>query len=482
MGTFGMGCALSREPNPDLVDREASCRCAKRQKTISQRRFTSDQVDQCPTGDSEWARENMRVLRKEVRSGPAVAAFTASMWVAVFLPGNIFGGLLEYSFVLLTVLLSLVIIRRHGLPNRIAGTSTRSVVSLFVSITFLIGFSFLAIQLTAPFSTGPRDFLELLRYPIYLGILVLVVSTPASEGRRVFESAVELSLWWSLAVAVALIADVPLAAGLLRESLYFGSKNYIDPSIQIYRLAAPFANPNFLAFYLVLVLNYLLYFSHQRRQLALLLLDLALLFLSGSRSGMLAALLVLLFFALHSIPRLIRHRDWRPLASLSAVLVAGALGIGVFGTAYVLGTPRITVLIEAVSSGTIDEEPNVAGRINMDRAALGYFVDSPLIGTGSMKYAAQDIIDNQFLTWLVRLGLLGFVPLVLFYSRVFWTQLRMASRFGMSLGVISLWGSTFLLLQSGAFLENFRLFFLYWTFVWITSFTSEPRTSVPERQ
>jgi len=419
-----------------------------------------------PTGRRQFTIPIQSVRAR--RNGAPDAFFAVILWAAVFIPGHMFGGFVDRGFALLIGLTSVVVIWRHGMPQRIGGLPTRSVASTFFFITFIYALSYLVLQLSSPFDSGWRDYFELVRYPIYLGALILIVSGRTDRGRRTLEVAIAWSLWWSFGAAIAFITDLPLISPLFRDVLYAGTKNNIAPGIGIYRLAAPFENPNYLAFYLTLILAYLLFFSVSKRRLVLLLLDVILLVLTGSRSGIAGALVVLAFFLVHSVWRFVASRDTRPMVWVAMLASSGGLILSLSG-ASIWDSSRLSATADAIREGAILDDASVEARLTSDIEALNNFMNSPVIGAATKKYSGQDGLDNQFVKWILRLGLIGSIPLALVIFRMFMFQLRSKQRQGLSLGVLALWTSMLLLLQTGAFLESFRLFFIFWTVVSVTT-------------
>ena len=337
-------------------------------------------------------------------------------------------------------------------------------VIVFTVVAFVYTLSYLMAQFRDPFDSGVRDYFEFARYPIYLLILLFLASgTVVRLGQLVFK-AIGWSLWFSAAVASAYLVAIPGVSDLLRDVVYRESKTNIDPAASRYRLSAPFENPNFLAFYLVVVLSYLLFFQTGKRRSVLVVLDAGLIILTGSRSGLVAGIVVFILFGLRALRGLMSSRDQKSLIFLAVVAAIAVLALTSVAS-DVWNSPRLAGTVEALREGRILDDRSVEGRLTSNREAMDQFLASPFIGSGAQKYAGFDSVDNQFLKILLRGGLLAMVPLAVFYSSAFRAQELAARRRRNALGIISLWASSFVMLMAGAFLESFRLFFLFWTFV-----------------
>ena len=291
----------------------------------------------------------------------------------------------------------------------------------------------------------------------------MIASGFGARVRRVFEIAIASSLIFSFAVFLVHVIEVPIVSFLIRDIIYAESKTVIDWGGWI-RLAAPFENPNFLAVFLTMTLSYLLFFSDMKARFWFILLTVILLFLTGSRSGWVALTLVLALFYLEVLKKALLGGKIKPFLMATIVIGTSVVLLWNFGSPL-LGLARVRMTVEALFVGGIMSEPHLAGRIHNFWEAMTYFYESPLLGWGSGKYAVMDIIDNQYATWLLRIGLFGFLLVIIFYSKVFFSQIKFAYRVGLTIGLFSFWGSVSLLLLTGAFLENFRIFFLFWIFV-----------------
>lgn len=181
-----------------------------------------------------------------------------------------------------------------------------------------------------------------------------------------------------------------------------------------------FANPNELAYSLVILLPLALFLGSGRDLWTRLLMLGALgvygvaIFLSFSRGGMLGFFVVVLFMGLRQPRRSLR------LATL-ALLAAGMVFIGYFWS-------RDQGFTNLSADATFHQ------RVATMQAGLAMFVDRPLLGVGLNcsilgwpLYAPQDVFSygwlhnhNTFLQVLSETGLLGFIPFVLLLAAAFY--------------------------------------------------------------
>jgi hypothetical protein len=311
--------------------------------------------------------------------------------------------------------------------------------------------------------TGARDIAEGIRFILCFLFVVYIGRHFNASTRGIFDLAVLMSLVWSLACLVASITAVP---GLtwLSQGLYSSTKTNVSSVDNYYRLSAPFANPNFLGFYLTLVLAYLLFFYRAFAKIPAVFVTIALLFYSGSRSSWFGSFFVFAIFSVSAVKDCCRRRGGQSLIML-ALVIGGGAWMWQHHSDEILSSGRVRMLLSAESAGGIAGEENAAARLAMVEHAFTMLESSPIVGWGSAKYSGAETIDNQLFTWLVRYGLLGSGIILTCFGGIFVLHVAAALRKGAALGVIAFWGGAAIVLQSGAFFDNFRLFFLFWCFV-----------------
>lgn len=374
--------------------------------------------------------------------------------IAVLIPEQLMGGLLRNLFAAFLFCVAVVHLERTGLPPTIFGVERWRAMFLLGTTALSYGATNLYFHFTSAAQVGFRDSIEILRFPIYILVLAFVASSSRWLNRGLIGQVLEWGLWIAGASAVASLMNIPVLSPLV-ESLLQGTKH----SIGRYRIAAPFSNPNHLGFFLVFALTYLLFTPNVARRLPLTGLAVSLIALSGSRSAFLASFVVL---ATSAGSMVTAPRSARKYGGLALGLLAlGFLGLVGEGPSDLWANSRYGEATTALLAGEIQELPSVAGRLNANRAAWDVFTQFPLLGTASSK-TTLDSVDNQLLKWLVRLGLVGALPLGTFLLNSIRAQFLDARRRRTLSTAIALWAGLFVMLLTGAFFESFRLFVVFW--------------------
>lgn len=304
-------------------------------------------------------------------------------------------------------------------------------------------------------ATGWRDYADLLR-PLFWGLVLIVVA-----GLGLSRARLAKYLCWTLMasvgffVAAAYAGDVTGASWLASE-LYGGTKNVIH-GITGSRLSVPFPNPNHLGYFAVTSSAYLVFFGSRSMRRFGLTLGPVITWLTGSRTAMLACLVFLAVYVSAVV------WNWKGSGRRGTVVFRLAVGIVAIATlgglagGLALQTDRVSDVTSA-NVREIQELPSVEGRTEVWSTALEYSGESILVGWGPSKYAVLDVVDNQYLLWLLRNGLLGTVLIVggasIVVSRVWRVQGDSWGRFGVAAVVLAVG----VMLMTGAFLDNIRLF------------------------
>lgn len=119
------------------------------------------------------------------------------------------------------------------------------------------------------------------------------------------------------------------------------------------------------------------------------------------------------------------------------------------------------MLINAIEGDGVITEANLSGRLDQMKQSWEYTTQSPLVGWGSAKYGLMQIIDSQYFTWLFRYGLIGTTVIMLSLLYIIKNLLSLASfNIRYWYGLLALFIQLFIMLGTGAFLDNFRLFFI----------------------
>ena len=390
-----------------------------------------------------------------------------SAWVAVFIPGHLYGWLVErsYSALLLMIAIASFAAAAGRSPlNYIGRRNNIILLGLFI-ITVLYVFAAVLTTMSSAYGMAVRDILDFPRYIIIGAVFVIMGNADPDRLRAASEKLIIFSLSFSLVVLLMYIVDVPLLSNMVRW-LYEDTKTAITFPRWV-RLAAPFENPNFLAFYTVLCFSYALFFASGKRRFVLTALALVVLIVTGSRSGWVAAAVLIaglfarVLLGVFNTRRSILRQDILFLI-LFALITSCLLW---FLYPYLLESARVKMVVSALEDGGLSHERNVSGRLDMIVEAFRLFVQRPIIGWGPLKEGGLAVIDNQYSLVLARLGFVGFILIMGIMLYVFSGAVKFAHTWADKFGVVFMWFAVALLLMTGAFLDNFRLFVLFVFFV-----------------
>ncbi|MCL1851862.1 MAG: O-antigen ligase family protein [Peptococcaceae bacterium] len=271
--------------------------------------------------------------------------------------------------------------------------------SSFYAVSFLHGsFSF-------------RDIMELFIFAKYYLTLSLVVSIRLGPGE-----------WRFLGAAVCVSA---LIMGIIGGIQYLNLANFnawaafLNPSHWDFYLGLPVRvlgaldNPNYLGILVVIMLSvfamrYL--FAEKSLKafpwalLALMALLIKLVYLTISRSAVVGLALLFVFCSGWVL--------WRSAQKRKTLLRVGALFVV---TAVLFLTGPGDFLSRMISGVDIAEDTSMAGRADRWAAAGDAAKTSPLLGVGSQKGVMSSIVDNEFLLYLRRYGILGLAAYLSFF-------------------------------------------------------------------
>ena len=389
-----------------------------------------------------------------------------SAWVAVFIPGHLYGWLIERSYVLLLVMVAIAsLYTSRTSPRNFIGRGNNIILFGLLVITILYVTSTIVTATTSSSSITIRDLLDLLRYMAVGAVFIIMGNADADRLRSTVDKLIFVSLTFSLMILFLYIVDVPVMSDIAHW-LYQDTKTAISFPRWV-RLSAPFENPNFLAFYAVLCLAYSLFFTYGKRKYLIATLALIVLVATGSRSGWVSTFM-LFFGLLASITYKIFSRNpsiLRKDARFLIVLVFLISCLLWLLYPYFLESIRVQMVINALEDGGITYERNVAGRIDMFVEALKLFSQRPIFGWGPLKGGGLDVIDNQYLLVLARQGVVGFAFLTGVILYVFNGAVKSMHTRTEKYGVIFMLLAVMVMLMTGAFFNNFRLFVLFMFFV-----------------
>lgn len=381
------------------------------------------------------------------------------VWLTVFVPGHLFHWWVERSFAAAVFLVAGLVLLTKGSAWETRKAS-RQASFIFFLIQFLYMTSFIYSVAFNGMPTGARDFFEIGRYLILWGFVVYVIRHFDDKVRDSVEAAISVCLYYALFVLATFRLHIPVLTPFFRGWLYAETKTTVGDFGGQMRLAAPFENPNYLGFASVLTLCYLIFFSKSRLRVAHIAAALLVVFFSGSRTAWAGTgLIVAAALATYCYQSMVKL-NIKYAVQLSLVFLVVMVS-GPWMYARVMSSGRVVRVVKAMHRGGLQEEANAAHRLTRARDAMIFIRQSPVLGWGPSKYVTMTYVDNQYLLWVLRNGVLGAGLILIGFAlaganllRAAWGDLMHAvgaAVFLCALGVM---------LLAGQFFDNFRLFFL----------------------
>jgi hypothetical protein len=391
----------------------------------------------------------------------ALSPYSAIIWLGVFVPGHLGGFIVEQIYVAFVVLCAIALFATRRTNSNYFNISKKGVGFFFLLLELFYVFSYFHAEIS--FSAGPggfRDYLELARYLIYLIFIILVLSYHPKNSKHLAEGLITATVFFSLFIAFLYIVQVPMLTGFFEDFVYVTTR---DDLSQIstggrVRFAAPFPNANYLAYFLCMALVYLLFFTTGLRRFVLIGACFCILFLTGSRTGWVgAAVLVGLWQILHIQLAFSRRGNFGNLILMFSI--SGALALLLFG-GFLPSVARVSEVNSAIASADISSIASFAHRLEHNLFIWDSVKESLIWGLGPAKYSLTTVIDNQYLLWITRQGIVGFTIICLGIYFLFHRMMRAAPGTSHVYGVLCFFLVIGLFGMTGAFLNNFRLFLL----------------------
>lgn len=373
--------------------------------------------------------------------------------VAVLIPGHMFGWALEWAWVMATAGIATLAILRSGRGGELIGVDVKTITLLMAGLIAISCLAYASTIARGEYVTF-RDMAEMARWPVYLLFMLLIAALVPRWSVRGVDRVLRFIVWFILACSAIYLLEVPPFYQVLSSTLYADAKVLVG--IGYIRIPFPFENPNFLAYFLLLVLAHFAFFA---RNLLYVAMCVVLLFLTGSRSGWIAAGILLVAFAIGEVlPGGAEHRAKSRFAALSLIAVGSAAA-----TVYweqLTAFSRFSELLESVQTGDFGEVNTAQIRLDAFQRLLIVYQESPLWGWGPGRGMEIDVADNQFLSWLLAWGVVGTALLAALGAATFTASLCAARRRAHVVGTWAIALSIGAMLFTGDFLENYRLFFI----------------------
>lgn len=382
------------------------------------------------------------------------------VWGAIFVPGHLADWWIERGFAAAVFVIGGLTLFAKPAPweTRIAA---RRAAGFFFLIQFFFIASFVYAIAFTGMETGVRDYFEVVRY-LFLWVFVTYVLRHYDDRvREATETAIAASMYWSVLVGFCWLHFVPVLTPFFQDHLYAHTKTFVN-YFGTLRLTAPFENPNFLGFYAVQVLTYLLFFSRSPSRLVHIAAALLVIYFTGSRTAWVTAAIALASaFAVYAYLGAVKVRIKFAVQLGLAVFIFAAAGVRY--SDKILENSRLQAIFSAFHKGGVQNEANAAGRLEQNLEAWEFFKKSPILGMGPSKYATFDYVDDQYALWFLRNGAIGALLILTGLGYVALTLIR--SRRDDALAFVG--AGTFVVvvataLLTGEFLNNFRLFYMTW--------------------
>lgn len=357
--------------------------------------------------------------------------------VALFLPGHLGGWWLERFFIIGISLLGYMYLLVSN--DKILKKTT-------LVLVFLASISSVLSVVYSPYIEymTPTSLIEIVRPFLLFGLFVWGRIINEKIRRPVNVSIVSIVLLgWVFLTYLGYKFDIPLISDVLK-SLYSETKTVVEGSWV--RVSSPFENPNFLAFFLVLL--FVVQISYVKSLIlgvVFTVFYMVAIYMTGSRTGWGAFLIVGFLIASYNI------------YAVSFMLVCMLVVIlTIHFTQYYTGMVRVDMAFDVIRYGLIEDQ-NFYGRLVQFQHVFHQLSDSPLLGVGPYKGSQEfSIVDNQYFSYLLKWGVVGaLLYLFLLYRFFKEVALERFNRFQIIFIIIMA-----IMLMLGAFLDNYRLFIL----------------------
>lgn len=371
---------------------------------------------------------------------------------AFFVPGHLFEWTFEYLWLAVQLMVLFIFWISNGKTLQpTAGVQPTVWIYVFLAITIsgiistFYGYTALSIQ------PEPADAFDLLRFAISIPLVIFFGTMLTSNNINKVVNVIKICILFNLLCSLILIYNIsPLSDILI--TVYEDAKIQFDDNY--IRVGIPFANPNFAAYIFVLLLSFFLFFE---RSILFSFLLIVSIFLTGSRSGYLAAF-PLIFLAYCQIMTVsLKNLKY---ASLFIITNAALFSLA-YSTEIFFGTfNRVNELADAYIWGDFSEVDSAAVRLNVISDATAYIASSPILGVGPGRSLGFDVVDSQLVAWPLNLGIPAALVLYIIFSAPLLQLAIRAPDLGQKLAALVTGLSFFMMLGAGDFLKNFRLFYL----------------------
>lgn len=377
---------------------------------------------------------------------PAIA-----LLVSIFVPGHMFGWAIEWAWLAIVTLLGGLLILNQSNRTTLLGLPASIWLVIHAALTAASVISIGWVMFRYHIGLEARDVVELLRFPLY-GLFGLIVAALASRwDPGAIDRIIRLLPWFVLVCTAAFVLEAPIIFDLL-SVIYAEAKVLVG--LGVVRVPFPFENPNFLGFFAIISLAYFTFYTPSALYVALLI---VVLFVTGSRSAWIAALPILCLGGVVTAWRFsVDEIGIRSIVTWALPFIVTTL-LAIFWDQLTYFS-RLAELASALQGGRGVQTADV--RFELAGALLDWFERSPMLGWGPGRTLGLDVADNQYVSWLVNWGLVGTALAVAANLLLLGRLALIAQNMRELLGAIALTAALALMIFTGDFLENYRLYFV----------------------
>lgn len=380
------------------------------------------------------------------------AKIPGAVLFVLFVPGHLFDWAFEWAWLAIQLGIAfLYLLNTRTALQKTAGVPATTWLTFFVLFSVLGTLSLLYANIFLGLQVIFADIADLIRFLIF-ALLAIYIGTAIQESDTDgVTKALKLVLVFNLITASIILSKFPVLSDALMIV-------YEDAKIQYdfghIRIGIPFQNPNFAALIFVLILSYFVFF---RQSLSFALLAIVSLFITGSRSGFLAATPILLLAYIRTIKKAVSNPAVLVLIlllHLAALLYVSSL------LGYLSGFARVLELINSLQAGSISDVETASIRFDLIANALTFIEMSPLIGVGPGRAYGLDITDSQLISWPLLYGIPGALLIAAFFATLFLNIARPLMKSRYKGAALATGTAFFAMLATGDFMKNYRLFFI----------------------
>lgn len=375
-----------------------------------------------------------------------------SILFVLFVPGHMFDWAIEWAWLgtqLLAALFWFFILRRKFKPTVSLNPSAWILCFILFTISGILG------TLYSNFVMGlqidSKDLQDHFRFLIFIPLALFIGSAIDERNIDGFTLSVKLVVLFNLLTAAILLMDFPVLSNMLMN-IYGDAK--VQYNFGHIRIGIPFTNPNFAALFFVFAFAYFISFKISPLFAAL---SLSSLFLTGSRSGLISAAPLLLLSYFYLLRNAFLSRK-----SLIIFVISHAIPLYLIGNILEAaeGLSRIVELVDSLKDGNIGQVETASIRLDVVNNAIEYIKESPVFGIGPARFYGLDVTDSQLIAWPLMYGIPCAILISGFFAFLFLNVALNSKVSNHAVGAIATSFSFFLMLSTGDFMKNYRLFFI----------------------